>query len=195
LFSSDADLFFLSPRTKVPRPNQFGVLYLLRRDIDQCMGIDPDTGQGGGPTALWPGAMAILAGVDLLAKFFKGSDKQGKAGERFSCFLEHFFGMNSTDREVIYQLRNALLHSFGLYSKTETTKTKTGKQYHFVLTDSGTGALVSHTLPDEYHVNLRVLHSEFETAVGAYCTKLGSDTQLQSNFAAMFRNYGSIPIA
>ena len=195
MFSRDADLFFLSPRTQVRSPNQFGVLYLLRRDIDQCMGIDPDTGQCSGHTALWPGAMAILAGVDLLAKFFKGNDKQGEVGERFSCFLEPFFGMNSTDdRKVIYQLRNALLHSFGLYSKTET-KTKKGKEYHFVLTDSGTGPLISHTPPDRYHVNLRVLYSEFEKAVGAYCTKLGSDTQLQKNFAAMFGNYGSIPIA
>lgn len=188
MFSPDADLFFLSPRTKVPHgPNQFGVLYLLRRDIDQCMGIDPDTGQGGDLPALWPGAMAILAGVDLLAKFFEGRDT-GSVGVRFCSFLEHFFaGMNSKDSEVIYQLRNSLLHSFGLYSKD--------RGYRFVLAFDGAVALVSHTPPDRYYVNLRVLHSEFEKAVEAYCTKLGSDTHLQNNFAAMFGNYGSIPIA
>jgi hypothetical protein len=194
MFSPDADLFFLCPRTPVKTTGTFSVLYLLRRDINQCMGIDPNTGGSGCSMALWPGAMGMLAGVDLLAKLFKGSDKQREVGERFRCFLKEFFGMNPDDREVIYQLRNALLHSFGLYSKTETTKTKTGKEYHFVLTDSGTGPLVSHTPPDRYHINLRVLHSEFEKAVGAYCTKLGSDTQLQKNFGAMFSNYGSIPI-
>jgi hypothetical protein len=190
LFSPDADLFFLSPRTKVPRPNQFGVLYLLRRDIDQCMGIDPDTGQDVGPTALWPGAMAILAGVDLLAKFWAGSDAQREVSKRFRGFLDCCFDVTKPkDREAIYQLRNSLLHSFGLYSKDKD------KEYRFVLAFDGEDvALVSHTPPDKYYVNLRVLHGELEKAIGAYCTKLSSDTQLQNKFAAMFGNYGSIAI-
>ena len=81
-------------------------------------GINPDTGEDVSYRALWPGAMAMLAGIDLLAKFFAGCDRPGKVGERFLLFIEQFFvGMHSTDREVIYQLRNSLLHSFGLYSQ------------------------------------------------------------------------------
>ena len=187
MFSPDADLFFLSPRTKVDRPNWFGVLYLLRRDIDLCMGINPDTGEA---MALWPGAMAMLAGIDLLAKFFAGCDDggPGKVGNRFRMFLERFFvGTSSTHRGVIYQLRNSLLHSFGLYSPN----------YRFFLTNHGAGALVSYNPPDRYHVDLRVLHREFEKAVAAYCAALDSDPQhrqLQANFKAMLGNYGRIHI-
>jgi hypothetical protein len=191
MFSTDADLFFLSPRAKIDPPNWFGVLYLLRRDIDLCMGVNPTTGQPVSYRAEWPGAMAMLAGIDLLAKFFTGSDDAGpgKVGGRFRKFLDRFFaGTNSTDRDVIYQLRNSLLHSFGLYSKGA------GKVYRFFLTGHGTGALVSHNPPDQYHVDLRVLHREFEKAVAAYCAALDSDTRVQANFAAMFGNYGRIHI-
>jgi hypothetical protein len=75
MFSAEADLFFMSPRTRRSVPNEFSVLYLLRRDIGTCMGVDADTGQPVAHQALWPGAMAMLAGIDLLAKFYAGKDK------------------------------------------------------------------------------------------------------------------------
>jgi len=186
-------LFFLSPRMQVAAPNNFGVLYLLRRDIDRCMGIDPNTGKREGSTALWPGAMAILAGVDLLAKFVEGSD-DGDGGKRFRRFLERFQMTMPEDSEVIYQLRNSLLHSFGLYSKTRRTTTKMSKVYRFVLTDSGTGPLVSPKPTDRYNVDLRVLHRNFEAAVDAYRGALSSDPSLDASFDAMFGNYGCIRI-
>jgi hypothetical protein len=190
----DEKLFFLSPRVQMDAPNDFGVLYLLRRDIDRCMGIDPNTGTREGSTALWPGAMAILAGVDLLAKFVDGSDG-GDVGDRFRRFLERFQMTKPADSQVIYQLRNSLLHSFGLYSKTRPTKTKKSEVYRFILTDSGTGPLVSPKPSDRYYVDLRALHRSFEAAVDAYRAALSSDLSLQANFDAMFGNYGCIPIS
>jgi len=193
MFNTDADLFFLSPRTEINPPSWFGVLYLLRRDIDLCMGIDPTTGEPVCYRALWPGAMAILAGVDLLAKFFDGSDT-GKIGERFCKFLAdpRVSMLSPEDRDVIYQLRNSLLHSFGLYS--EKRAGKKAKVYRFFLTSNGTGPLVSRNPPD-YCVDLRVLHREFEKAVEAYRAALDSNSQLQDNFVAMFGKYGRIYIS
>ena len=198
MFSTDADhagQFFLSPRIEVAPPGWFGVLYLLRRDIDLCMGIDPNTGQ---PVryraaAKWPGAMAILAGIDLLAKFFYGCDETSKSSERFRLFLDHFFeavSPNPEHREAVYQLRNALLHSFGLYSRV-----RNGKEYRFFLTCDGTSdALVSHNPPDQWSVNLRVLHREFENVVEVYRDKLDSAPDLRDKFNRMFGNYGRIYI-
>lgn len=189
MFSQDADLFFQPPRTEIGPPNWFGVLYLLRRDIDLCMGIHPSTGQPVAFRAEWPGAMTMLAGIDLLAKFFAGSDDNGsgKVGQRFRMFLERFFaGLQQADRDVLYQLRNSLLHSFGLYSKGRS------KVYRFCLTGHGAGPLVSHPQPDQYVIALRVLHRKFETAVAAYQAAVNSDQQLQANFAAMFVNYGRV---
>ena len=181
----DADLFFLCPRTEIKRRGRFGVLYLLRRDIDQCMGIDPNTGQGGGPTALWPGAMAMLAGVDLLAKFFAGSDKVRGNGQRFLKFLECCSDLkNADDRDLIYQLRNSLMHSFGLYSK--------GKR--FILTSGGATELVSKPKPDQYSIDLPILHQKFKEAVSLYREKLNGDEELGTKFDKMFANYGYINI-
>jgi hypothetical protein len=185
MFSADADLFFFSPRTEIIPPNRFGVLYLLRRDIDLCMGNHPTSGRRVDYEAMWPGAMMMMAGIDLLAKFYAGSDT-GNVGDRFRNFLNKCFGrLPPTDRDVIYQLRNSLLHSFGLYSKDNK-----GKVYRFFLTGHGSGPLVSLSPPEQYNVDLRVLHREFERAVVDYQAKLEADTKLQTGFAAMFGNYG-----
>ena len=189
MFSTDADLFFSPPHTALSVPGWFGVLYLLRRDIDLCMGVNPATGTAVSCTALWPGTMAVLAGIDLLAKFFAGSDEMRQAGPRFRSFLPCFFSITKpADAEVIYQLRNSLLHSFGLYSKNKTDV------YRFFLTATGTGQLVSQKPPDEYYVDVRILYREFEKAVEAYRTKLDRDPGLQAHFTAMFGNYGRICI-
>jgi hypothetical protein len=133
--------------------------------------------------------MAILAGVDLLAKFFAGSDHTEKVGWRFRQFLEHCFDVKKLENpEVIYQLRNSLLHSFGLYSRTEK------KEYHFFLDSKDTGTLVSRRPPDRYVIQLPVLHREFEAAVESYRKVLGSDLERQDNFDKMFGRYGRIHI-
>ncbi|HUG89584.1 MAG TPA: hypothetical protein VML55_02040, partial [Planctomycetaceae bacterium] len=38
LFSDEADLFFREPNVYVPPPASYGTLWLLRRDIIQCLG-------------------------------------------------------------------------------------------------------------------------------------------------------------
>src|SRR5262245_31828370 len=114
MFSPYADLFFRSPRSEFPRTKWYGGLYPSPRDIAPSIGIHPTTGGPVAYRAEWPGAMTMLAGIDLLAKFFAGSDKRGQVGDRFCGFVERFLvGLTQSDREVIYQLRNSLLHSFG----------------------------------------------------------------------------------
>jgi hypothetical protein len=153
MFNNEADLFFCNPRTAPKFPDWFGNLYLLRRDIDQCMGVDPTSGSAGQPTCLWPGAMATMAGFDLLAKFYAGDDAVGKVSARFLSFLKRFCPtLQATERETVYQLRNSLLHSFGLYSES-----KPNKIYRFQLTNSG-GTLISHEPPERYRVDLQILH-------------------------------------
>jgi hypothetical protein len=136
--------------------------------------------------------MAILAGVDLVAKFYKGSDATGpgQVGTRFKAFIHDYFGLTSTaEKETIYQLRNSLLHSFGLYSQGRT------QAYHFLLTAAGGGVrLVQNPRGDFYQVDLIVLHEHFEQALQRYATDLNNQTTLQDNFMRMFTNYGLIRI-
>jgi len=188
MFSSEADIFFRKASERPIIPGTFGVLYLLRRDTLQCLGFDPNTGARNKEPVLWPGGMAILAGIDLTAKFFKGDDNIGGVGQRFKDFIEqNFQHISAGDKETIYQLRNSLLHSFGLYSKTKT------QTYHFILT-ANNSPLVQQTGSDEYKIDLLSLHQQFENAIEKYATDLNTDSTLQSKFSLMFPNYGSIHI-
>jgi hypothetical protein len=189
MFTVDADIFFEEPHSGRHSPGQFGVLYLLRRDIFRCMGIDPITRNPMNYMALWPGTMAILAGIDLLGKFFAGRDQRGGVGKRFCDYLKEYFQPISTgDGGVIYQLRNALLHSFGLYSEDK------GKIYEFVLVQNQS-QLIQQVPADTYIVDIRELHRRFEESVCRYKVQLENDkNDLQKNFTAMFPKYGAIRI-
>ena len=189
MFDPRADLFFEDPTHSRPPPGDYGVLYLLRRDVYLCLGWDPASGTRTSHQALWPGGMAILAGIDLVAKFYKGDDAIGQVGSRFSDFVRKYFQPLSTgDEETIYQLRNSLLHSFGLYSKKGT------QAYHFLLTAAGGVPFVQQPSPGNYQIDLIVLHERFEQALVKYMTDLENQSLLQSYFRNMFTNYGAVHI-
>jgi len=174
------DLFFEDPSVCHKPPRWYGVLYLLRRDIRTCLDIGSNAGAKTDCKALWPGAMAIMAGIDLLAKFLAGSDSVGETGLRFRNFLGRYFKpISSDDATTIYQLRNALLHSFGLYSEHK------GKVYRFTLT-AVRRPLVQERADDKYWIDILTLHDRFEAAVERYHADLGDDQDLQRNFDAVF---------
>jgi hypothetical protein len=154
----DFDLFFEAPEPLRPSPNVYGTLFLLRRDIIQSFRTHP---------ANWLGTMGVLAGIDLLAKFFDGDD-EGQVTGRYKKFTdEYFFEVsNSPDSETIYQLRNSMLHSFGLRS----TKKISGvtKEFHFVLVADKTGGLIKSPKPDLYVISVPILHKHFEQAIQKY---------------------------
>ena len=188
MFSRDVDIFFEPLSNNRQSPGIFGVLFLLRRDIFRCMGIDPITRNPINNMALWPGTMAILAGIDLLGKFFAGSDQRGEVGKRFCDYLKKYFQPISTgDEDVIYQLRNALLHSFGLYSEDR------GRIYKFVLVQNQR-QLIQQLPTDTYVVDIRELHKRFEESLCRYKVQLEGDADLQQNFTKMFPKYGAITI-
>ncbi len=188
MFSLEADLFFREPSVSPRFPDTFGILYLLRRDATQCLGVDPNTGSKTMPLAIWPGAMTVLAGIDLLGKFYAGSDKSTEVGKRFQDFVSQYFApIKQGDENAIYQLRNALLHSFGLYSKTKS------ETFRFIVTYLG-GELVTRVDKEKVHVDLETLHHKFEHAIKEYQFDLGGCSKLQRNFKNMFHKYGSIHI-
>lgn len=174
-------LFFEDPGNLRRPPGKFGVLYLLRRDINRCM--EPNA------EILWPGAMAILAGIDLMAKFFAGEDRS-QVGTRFFKFIDKYFILDAEGNRVIYQFRNALLHSFGLYSRTNS-----GQIYRFQLVYRCFGPLVDKVGPDIFRIDLARLHESFESAVTRYRSDLLTDCDLQSKFMRMLPDYGAINIS
>jgi len=182
------NLFSEDPKNYYAPPRQYSTLYLLRRDISSCLGTDLVTKKPNrSPSAQWPGAMAILAGVDLLAKFYFGDDR-GSVGTRFKDFLQsNYFNLNYNESYIIYHLRNSLLHSFGLYSFDR----RLNKEYWFTLV-AKYGPLVESLESDHYKIDVMALYENFESAVELYLTDLKLDSDLQNNFSRLFYKYGSV---
>ena len=177
---NDIDLFFKDPAIEPSRSGRFGVLYLLRRDIRECVLKGK---------ILWPATMAILAGIDLLGKFYAGGHTIRKVRARFTSFVDKYFApISDDDAETIYQLRNALLHSFGLYSRSRTN------HYFFSLTLPRVDPWIQRDPPnsDKYLISIAALYDKFETAVERYRTELETNSELQNNFHNMFQNYGAV---
>ena len=188
---ADINAFFMNPSTPPVRPDTFSQLYLLRRDISTCFGIDPDNGQRLPTQALWPGVMAICAGIDLLGKFLAGNDGRG-VGTRFSTFLTTYFGISQNEAETIYQLRNSLLHSFGLYSEVKDNAGKVVR-VRFIL-DRGPGVLITDLANATYLIDIETLRTTFESAIAAFEAQLRVDAMLQANFSNMFPKHRGIRI-
>jgi len=181
------DLFTEDPKIFHPPPRLYSTLYLLRRDISSCLGTDLATKKPNRPPAAqWPGAMAILAGVDLLAKFYSGVDR-GPVGTRFKAFLQskYFNNLNSTDAYILYHLRNSLLHSFGLYSFGRN------REYWFTLVAKD-DPLIEIVKTDHYKIDVLALYEKFESGVELYVTDLKSDPGLQNKYFLLFHKYGSV---
>lgn len=112
--------------------------------------------------------MAILAGIDLLGKFYAGEDKKS-VGKRFTNFVDKYFQpISRDDAETIYQLRNALLHSFGLYSKSETKTSKREYYFSLILPDAGPLVQRNSQNSDMYLISITALHDKFERAIRGY---------------------------
>jgi hypothetical protein len=189
MFDLRADLFFEDPRIYRAPPTDYGVLHLLRRDACLCLGWDPVNQSKTSHSTLWPGGMAILAGIDLVAKFLKGDDAIGQTGLRFREFVRTYFTPISVgDEETIYHLRNSLLHSFGLYSKSKT------QSYRFLLTGANGAPFVQQPSHGSYQVDLITLYHRFEQALAKYAADLECNAVLQENFLRMFPNYGAIHV-
>ncbi len=176
-------MFFRDPKEEPITPGDFSTLYLLRRDIVTCLGRNPTTMERINCQALWPAAMAIFAGIDLLAKFHNGD--KGKSGERFKYFINYFLILDNDKAEILYQLRNSLVHSFGLYSEKSDTKV-----YRFTLINNDLSKDISiNTKEDCYTVNINALNDLFNSYINLYCNHVRRLENL-SIFNAMFEKYG-----
>jgi hypothetical protein len=182
------DCFFRDPASPPEEFGQFAILYRLRRDIIECFGQEPSTGARR-RKIIFPGVMALLAGVDLMGKFYAGSDNTGRGeiGRRFRAYLNNFMGTQGDEDETLWQLRNSLLHSFGLYSRGG------GKTYYFELVEAA-GPLIDPVPGDRYRVNCTKLDEAWRASLLEYERQLRVDSRLGNHFRHMLPNYGMMVI-
>lgn len=181
-------LFFKDEKEIVTKPGLNSIFYLLKREIKHCFGINPETGLSNGVYAKWPGTMAIMAGIDLLAKYYSGSLDLDNSKEKFKTFLKLFWNLNDIEQEIIYQLRNSLLHSFALYSID-----KKGKEYKFTLIES-TDKMIVNSNENNYVIDIDKLCEAFFTGANNYKDRVIEEDILKTNLIFVFCKIGAIKI-
>ena len=182
---NDIELFFRHPNDFDGKPDIHSTLYLLRRDTFMCFGYDPNNNQKINFEALFPGTMAVMAGIDLVAKFLY-ADTRNEVSKRFIDYVVKYIDRNFS--EELFQLRNSIVHSFGLYSEG-----KGGKIYNFVLA-RGIGKLIQKASAITYYVDIELLWKKFEESIELYQQELAISLDLQKIFIDMFPKYGTVTI-
>lgn len=185
MLEEQINLFFLNPHVTPGSTGNFSVLYLLRRDALTCFGINPNDGQQISFKALFPAAMVTVTGIDLLGKLFAGDDSGRTVGIRFKSFLKKYFDSvrSEDDAEIIYQFRNSLLHSFGLFSDS----------FRFSATHTDS-PLITRGEGNNIGIGYFTLHKELERAIVKYEADLRTREDLQSKFQNMISKYGFLKI-
>jgi hypothetical protein len=185
---TNEDFFFQVPLYIKNNEIEYSTLYILRRDIRTCFGFNPNDNSKIKYQVLFPGTMAIMAGIDLLSKFHYTdiNVKGNKVSDRFKKFVSKY--IDFANQEILFQLRNSLLHSFGLYSKD-----KYGNEYNFILNQNPT-TLISSTDNKNYNISIVKLFEKFEESIISYKLDLSKDNELQKNFDQMILKYGQIGI-
>ena len=182
------EFFFQAPSEFNENQGSYSTLFLLTRDILTSYGINPNDNSKIDYQVLFPGTMAIMAGIDLLSKFYftDNAVQSNRTGGRFKGFVDRY--IDNTNKEVLYQLRNSLLHSFGLYSKD-----KNGNEYYFTLNHDPITFIYSEDKRN-YVISIVKLLEKFEDSISSYLVDLSFDTELQKNFYQMYEKYGQIGI-
>lgn len=182
---TNKEFFF---KYEITDQTKFSNLTLLRRDINTCFGINPnDVNSKLGYSALWPGTMTILAGIDLLAKFYAGDDafENSKPRQRFIDYVTKY--IDGQYFEEIYQLRNSLLHSFGLFSEG-----KKSKEYKFILSQDKSFFIKSND-GTTYCISVSNLRDKFEQSIINF-EKDYHNMESNKEFDRLFQKYGSTEI-
>lgn len=172
------DLFFMDPRVNYSDGKQSN-LYLLRREINTVLASKSNpinqTGVQQGPSILLA-AMGVMAGIDLLAKFYSGEEYYSNSGIRFQKFVQRYFDNDSAD--VLYKLRNSLMHNFGLNDDG----------FKFVLRYEN-GPMLYYKEKSTTVINVKELHLMFENSIPQFKIEYPRLPSFQ-RFDALSEKYG-----
>ena len=186
--------FFFTPPARITELGTFSSLSMLRREAKDCLigkVIDEDAVMEEavrGEHRLFATLMVVAAGVDLLAKFYAGSDDIGGVGGRIKSFAARyiFAGAKNPTRsaEILYQgIRNPLLHSFTLYDRN--------LEIWLVNRQPGFDIIENPQKPGNVLISVEGVYLAFLRGLKAYQAELVGSEDLRSKFETMYERYGT----
>lgn len=200
--------FFFAPPVPAQPPGRQSTLYLLRRELQDCL-IGEHLADERAPITMYARhrrgfatCLVLWAGIDLLAKFYAGEPDDKNVGKKFKTFVRDVVFMPLVERlqvedeildvgpDVLYQgLRNPMVHSFGLHSGRAVEVTlHLGRADYFFMRHP------SVEFPNTYAVSLIGLYAAFLLSIQDYRQKVLSDPAIRANFLKAYPLIGSINV-
>lgn len=128
IITGPIESFFKMP-DKPPSDQGDGILFHLRRDLEQLYGREDDF--TGDTSAHMLAMMGVLAGIDYLSKVYSA---QKCSRHRFIETIQGLCALDKDTAEALYQLRCALVHSISL-STVSNCSYRRGDIFIFTITD------------------------------------------------------------
>lgn len=195
---ANLDFFFRRPEIGPTVPGWQSTLYLARREVQDCLIgtaiAERRVLQRRRRHRLFASAMVIFAGVDLLAKFAAPTSR-GRIGDRFVDFVKTYAvtdgGRRVTRREArkLWAFRNALVHSFGLYSAT-----RSGRRVRLKVIQQNEPGSAIYCVGRTWYLSIDDLFELFVLAIEGYERALRQPSRraLRQRFSTAFRRYGRV---
>jgi len=162
-------IFFRDP-SEPPLDEYNSPLYSLRRDINICLNQSEKNKE----IAIWPAALLILIGIDLMSSYFPST--KITQGGKFRDFCAHFLGLNSKKRQALWNFRCSLAHNYGLNVIIRNDKYEITNTYKLGVTYEETDTeLIQSNGPDyDFLISIYILRKEFEQSIKGFQTEMES---------------------
>lgn len=193
-FEEAFELFFEPPSTD-RADGWVSPLCLCRQELQDCFVgaiVGEDHILDHEPRRLFASAMVALSGIELIARMIPPPAKVSSGG-LFLAVLAQYAPLAKTNvsehqARVLLDLRNALSHTFGLYSLDEDGN----HQQLFVFSSNQPEELVREKEDGGYEVCVELLVLLFIRMVQAFRMHLLQTRELQPYFLTAFHKYGRL---
>ncbi|KAB1064066.1 hypothetical protein [Salibacter halophilus] len=136
-------------------------------------------------TAHMSKAFCVLSAFDLLAQFYRGELKKGQSAKRLKKYWDKYTNLNNSQLELLYQFRNAVIHSFGQHAFDKRTK----REFRFLI-DNGQSPTITSKTKTVVTVNMEKLEELLGLSISAYREDLTDKKRLRENFYTVYRRIG-----
>ena len=127
----------------------------------------------------------VFSALDLLAQMHTGKSGYKRSAKKTVLFYRRYMQLNELSAELLYQVRNAVTHSFGTHSQNSATK----RQYRFIYDLTGE-KLFEQKSTVVYRVNRAQLEHRFFEAIQSYKRELLNSTPARKRFFTVYRRIG-----
>ena len=130
-------------------------------------------------------AFCVFSAFDLLAQFYRGELKKSQSAKRLKKYWEKYTSLNNDQLELLYQFRNAVIHSFGQHAFDKRTK----REFRFLI-DNGQSPTITGKSKTVITVNMKKLEELLEKSISAYHEDLTDKKHLREKFNTVYRRIG-----